>query len=323
MKDIKTYILENEHFKITFLNIGATIYKWEVKGVKNRNIVLSNDNLNDYQDNTKGYFGATIGRVTNRIKEGKFRLSGKDYQLTKNFENGINAGHGGPGGFAFVFFEVKELTNSLIFSYDSPNDEEGYPGSVHLEVIYEIEGNNLIITYKGDIKGETIMNITNHSYFNLDGTNSVLTHKLIGHNPAYLELNDLNQVTGKLVPTKKTTLDFSKGKTLAEALTHPYVLRNKERGLDFTFYFPEHHLLLEGKDLKLKVTTTYPCIHLYALTVAPSQLLLGDVKIKPHHALAIEPSFETDAINHPTFSNIIFSEKRPYHEIVTYTVSLR
>lgn len=321
-KEIKQYVLENKIQKITFLDVGAAIYKWEIKPLAYRNIVLTNKDLSAYLDRDAGYFGATVGRVANRIKNGKFSLDGVTYTLHRNFDDSHNHGHGGVDGFSFQKFAAKSCKRKIIFSYTSRDGEENYPGEVTLKVIYRLRRNKLKITYKARVNGKSPLNITNHTYFNLTASEKVTDHVLKGKNTAFLALNNLNQVTGETVNVKESGLDFSRGRLIKEALTDRYVQEISTRRLDFTFFFPRKRLALIANDITLKLKTTYPCIHIYALTTPPKQKLINNKTINQHHALALEPSFPTDALNQPHLGNIIFSPRRPYKESITYQVKI-
>jgi aldose 1-epimerase len=321
---MKKYTLENDFQKITFLDVGATIYSWEIKQKSNRNIVLSNDNLNDYLDNRCGYFGATIGRVANRIKDGKFSLNGVEYQLDINFDNHANAGHGGQTGFWMQPFTcVSHDKSTLVFSYTSPNGHEGYPGNLTLKVTYRLEGSSLLLTYDAQSDQDTPINITNHSYFNLDGSDTIVTHRLQVDAPLYLPYDVKKAVTGEMLVTENTALDFSNEKPLAIITTDPELQDDKTRGIDHCLIMGDKkQLTLKGQDLKLMVTTSYPAVQLYGSGFPGNQLLLGKRKFNKYHALAIEPQLPVDAINHPHLGSMVLKKGESYHHFIRYELEV-
>ena len=321
---MEQYTLENDFHKITFLDVGATIYTWEIKQKNNRNIVLSNDNLNDYLDSRCGYFGATIGRVANRIKDGKFSLNGIDYQLDINFDNNANAGHGGKTGFWMQSFSfVSHDQSTLVFRLLSPNGHEGYPGNLTLKVTYHLEGPTLLLTYDAVCDQDTPINITNHSYFNLDASDTIVTHRLQVDAPLYLPYDEKKAVTGEMFVTENTALDFSNEKSLAIITTDPDLQDQKTNGIDHCLIIGDKkQITLKGKDLKLTVTTSYPAVQLYGCGFPGEQLLLGKKKFQKYHALAIEPQLPVDAINHPNLGSMTLKKGEHYHHFIRYELEV-
>ncbi len=213
-RDISQYTLENDRgMVVKIINFGGIITDILVPGKDgaNHNVVLGFDNLESYL-NTHPYFGAIVGRFANRIANGRFELDGKVYNLAVN--NGSNHLHGGIEGFDKKFWSAKkESTGSeviLRLNYLSPHMEEGYPGNLSVEIDYALNNNNeLILRYKAETDQDTIINLTNHTYFNLNGINSdVLKHKLIMDCDNYTP-SDNNQIpTGEIRPVDGTPFDF-------------------------------------------------------------------------------------------------------------------
>src|SRR5690554_1506869 len=134
---MQTITLKNEYQELTILNIGATIHEWKTFSDQ-RNIVISNEDLNIYKEANMGYLNQTIGRVANRIKNASFTLNSKTYQLTKNAD-GIHHAHGGPSGFFMRPFDIAEVSKHMVkLKYISKHLEEGYPGELTLCVTYEL-----------------------------------------------------------------------------------------------------------------------------------------------------------------------------------------
>lgn len=319
------FVLENDFHKVTILDIGATIYKWEVKPLNNRNIVLTYQNKDDYSAPDTSFLGATIGRVANRIKNGVFTLNGKTYQLTKNFDGGLNAGHGGPHGYWQRNFELcHQEKDKLHLMIVSPDDDQGYPGTLILHVIYTLLAQGLNVEYRAKVVDkDTIINITNHSYFNLDGSDSVLDHMLEADFDSFLPYDDNKAVTGEKLSVKGTALDFSAGKSLRDIMFDTYLQDKKTLGLDHCLLFKnEKKLVLKGKELKLTLQTTYPSIQLYGTSFPGEALLLGNQKMKQYHALALEPELPVDAINHPSLGSMTFKKGEEYSHAITYQLEL-
>lgn len=319
-----THVIENEYHRIELTNYGASILRWNVKKKHNRNIVLTYEHNSDYINNNTGYLGATIGRYANRIKEGVFTLDGKKYQLAKNYDNNVNAGHGGDLGFSARYFSVFEkqisgMPSEITFKYVSVDGEEGYPGEVDLSVTYKLEGETLVIKYEATTNAPTIINITNHSYFNLDGSNSVLNHALNFKSQYFLEVNKLNQVTGKKVKIPED-LDLSNGVTINKLMENGLFNSKPQMGLDHCFNLDDQKLMLIGKDLTLIMKTSYPAVQLYATNFPANKKIEGGGYIQKHHALAIEPGFFADQINSDQRDKVILRQGETYKHFIQYIV---
>ena len=178
---IRFYSMENESLKIVVVNMGCRIMEIhtpDASGNKS-DVILGLKNIEDYVDDP-AYFGAIIGRVANRIGDARFTLNGKTYELYAN--NGKNHLHGGKEGFDKKIFDVTPLENGLRFHYFSKDGEEGYPGNLNLYVTYTLNENAFSIHYEADTDADTVVNFTNHLYFNLSNT-------LDKVNDHYLQIN--------------------------------------------------------------------------------------------------------------------------------------
>ena len=252
-KDVFKYILRNKFgMKISVITYGGIITSWLVKDKNNeyKDIVLGFNNLEQYE-NGSPYFGALIGRYGNRIANGKFKLKGKQYSLTTN--DGNNHLHGGMKGFDKVIWEVKETINdssaSLELNYISKDMEEGYPGNLEIKVIYTLNDNDeFIINYMAKSDKTTIVNITQHSYFNLTGdfSNNILDHELVLNADSYLPVNSKLIPMGLIKNVDSTPFDFripkkigidinSENEQLKNGLgyDHCWVLNDQKKGVRF------------------------------------------------------------------------------------------
>ncbi|MCK9235430.1 MAG: aldose epimerase family protein [Acholeplasmataceae bacterium] len=315
------FTLENKHHKITFLNHGASIYEWIVKS-KNRNIVLTNKHLGDYRSPDTGFLGSTIGRVTNRIKDGRFSVHGQSYQLPKNFDQGQNAGHGGIEGFWNQPFNlISSAQSELTFQYVETDGQCGFPGDLTLNVTYTLTDETLKITYTAKTTQATPINITNHSYFNLSEEPTILNHRLQADSSQYLLADETNAVTGDIIDGTNTPMDLRYKKPLHDLIYQPLTQTEQYQGLDHCFLFDkEKQITLESEDLELTVTTSYPAVQIYTLGFPPKQALKQSNKINPFHGIALECQFETDAVNHSHFSNIILEPNETYKQYIEFTI---
>ena len=160
--------LKNDSLSVTVTNLGCTVMKILTadRDGRFRDMVLGYDTIQEYQEHT-GYVGAFVGRVANRIGGASFELNGKTYQLAKN--SGPNAIHGGIEGFSNKVFSYTTGEDEIVFTYTSPDGEEGYPGELNVTVTYRLEADKFILQYEAHTDQDTILNFTNHSYFNLSG----------------------------------------------------------------------------------------------------------------------------------------------------------
>lgn len=317
---MQTFTIKNEYQRITLLNYGATIHEW-FTFKDNTNIVISNVELEDYLDPAKGYFGNTVGRFANRINSGKFSLNGKEYQLNQNF-HGNNHGHGGPNGFFRKKFSVLTHTDELIvFKYVSKHLEENYPGNLELIVTYELEDNKLKVTYKATTDEDTIINITNHSYFNLsDKEETVLNHNLYVGASHVLETDEELIPTGRLIDLTNKNYDLRKNPLLKDVLLNEPDFKYTS-GLDHTFVLDkDESIVLSFNNRKLTINTSYPTTQIFSGNFILKNPILNRKMVK-HYGLAIEPQFEPDAINHDNFSDVVLRKGETYLETIEYVVS--
>ena len=176
-------------------------------------VVLGYDTVEGYISGD-GYIGATVGRFANRIKEGRFELNGEKYELYIN--NGPNHLHGGKKGFDRCIWSAKQVGEKVVFSRISPDGEEGYPGNLEISVIFGWEGDSLIIEYEAETDRDTILNLTNHSYFNLNGKDKVDEHILQINAERFTVCDQNCTPTGELALVEGTAMDFRTPKTIGK-----------------------------------------------------------------------------------------------------------
>jgi aldose 1-epimerase len=251
--EVDEYVLSNQQgMKISIINYGGIITSWTAKDKNGdyKDIVLGYDSLSDYEKDSP-YFGAIIGRYGNRIAQGKFTIEGEEYTLAVN--NGVNHLHGGLKGFDKVVWDAKTEMNassaSLILTYLSEDMEEGYPGNLEVEVIYALNNNDeLSVSYKAKTDKSTVVNLTQHSYFNLSAefSNTVLDHELVLKADAFLPVDTTLIPTGEFRDVTNTPFDFRLPKTIGKQIDdddaqlknglgydHCWVLSNQEEGIRF------------------------------------------------------------------------------------------
>ena len=238
-----------------------------------RDVVLGVDKLSDYQTIPTD-FGASIGRYANRIGQGKFTLDGVEYQLPQN--NFGHCLHGGPNGWQYSIYSVKEATeNSVVLTLSSPDGEEQFPGNVEAQVTYTLTADNAIaIDYEATTDAPTVINMTNHSYFNLTGdpTQTILDHELMINADAFTPVDDTYMTTGEIAPVAGTPMDFTTAKVVGKEIDNfDYIQLKNGNGYDHNWVLntagnkEEAAVVLYAPTtgIELTVYTTEPGIQVY------------------------------------------------------------
>jgi aldose 1-epimerase len=294
------------------------------------NVVLGFDNLDDY---AKGhpFFGAITGRVANRIAKGRFTLDGKEYTLAVN--NGPNHLHGGLKGFDKKVWkaEQKTLTNgvALRLTYTSPDGEEGYPGNLKVAVTYTLtDANELQIDYEATTDKATPVNLTNHSYFNLGGGGSVLSH-VVQLNADHYTPADAGLVpTGEIAPVKGTGLDFTKPLPIGARITEFYAFA---KGFDHNFVIngggEKLTLAARVKEFQsgrqMEVWTTEPGVQLYTGNHLDGKRQgHGGQTYGPHTGFCLETQHYPDSINQPKFPSVVLRPGKTFKSTTVHKFSV-
>jgi aldose 1-epimerase len=338
-QEITLFTLTNEKgVQAQIINFGGIVVSLKVpdKQGKLADVVLGYDSLEGYLENPS-YFGAIIGRYGNRIAHGRFELDGKTYTLAKN--NGENSLHGGKTGFNKVVwmpraFEGKDGP-SLELKYLSKDGEEGYPGDLHVTVTYTLTNTNeLKIDYAATTDKTTVVNLTNHSYFNLTGTpeKDILEHVLMINADRFTPVDSGLIPTGELKPVAGTPFDFRKPTAVGARIgnddeqlklgggyDHNFVLNSapKRGGLTLAA-----RVLEPGSGRVLEVWTTEPGIQFYTSNFLNGSIRgKGGIAYQKHAALCLETQHFPDSPNHPKFPTTTLKPGEKYHTITIYKFS--
>jgi aldose 1-epimerase len=313
-------LTNNLGFKVSITNYGGAITSLKTPDRRGDfdEIVLSYETLDDYVRNPR-YFGALIGRHANRIARGRFSLNGVEYQLTCN--NGVNHLHGGAHGFDKRVWDVSEAGNVLHLSYLSKEGEEGYPGNVTATVDYTLLDRELRIDYRATTDRDTIVNLTNHSYFNLRGAGTILDHELTLNADAFTPVSEDLIPTGEIKPVEGTPMDFRKGKAIGSELQdvaggydHNFVLNDWDRSLRLAARLYEP---VSGR--ALEILTTEPGIQFYSGNFLDGSLIgKNGVAYEKYTGLCLEPQHFPDAPNHPNFPSTVLRHGEEYKHTSVY-----
>jgi len=321
---------KNVTLKIT--NYGAIITSIETpdQSGKVENIACGFEKLEDYLNpeylGSYPYFGCIVGRFGNRIANGKLEIEGKTYQLAIN--NGANHLHGGLIGYDRRLWHAEPIEESnkvgLKLSLFSPDMEENYPGNLNVTCIYTLDNENeLKIEYFAETDKTTVINLTNHTYFNLTGgKENILNHELQLPATQLTELDELIPV-GRILPVEGTPFDFTSQKklirdmaTLPTGYDQNFVLGN-ETG-DFIY---AGSLSESTSRRKVEVFTTQPGIQLYTGYYIPELEIDGKKKFGKYSGVALETQHYPDSPHHKNFPSTILKPGETYHEVTVYKFS--
>lgn len=295
-------------------------------------VVVGFDSLSGYINSTEPYFGATIGRYGNRIAAGKFSLEGKDYQLSVN--NGPNTLHGGKKGFQYrVWDAVKQGDSVLTLSYSAANGEEGFPGNLQASVTYTLTADNrLKMDYRAQTDQTTVVNLTNHAFFNLNGEGSgtVNDHLLQINAARYTPIDSTLIPTGQLKSVKNTPFDFSTPTTIGKRLAQQDEQLNFGKGYDHNFVLNATGLNVlaaevegEKSGILMQIYTTEPGLQFYG-----GNFMQGKNKLRKglddfRTAFCLETQHFPDSPNQATFPTTTLKPGQVYESHSVYAFSVR
>jgi aldose 1-epimerase len=314
-KDTGLWVLENEFITCAITNYGVRIVSLVIKNITGNetDIALGYNTLEQYRNATDPYYGAIVGRYANRIAHAQFTLGANVCRLAAN--DGENILHGGIHGFHNQVWDVLSDTgNSLYLSYCSPDGEEGFPGNLAVTVWYELRGPSLRISYSAETDKPTVVNLSNHTYFNLNGEGSgtVNNHILFVNAAHYTPVNSHLIPTGTIAAVESTPFHFLSPHTIGEKLTQKNEQLFFAGGYDHNFVLnktPEAPDLIVTGDksgISMEVFSDQPGMQLYGGN-AISGMDVGKtgVKYKKQEAFVIEPQHFPDAPNHNNFPAVI------------------
>lgn len=322
---ITAYVLKNSNnMEVTILNYGGIIQSIKIPTQKKVvDVVLGFKDMAGYEADTC-YIGATIGRVANRIFEGKFTLNNINYTLAKN--NGSNHLHGGTKGFSHQIWQGEITSEHKVkLSYLSPDQEEGYPGELNVNVTFSLtEENELCIDYLATSNQDTLINLTNHSYFNLDGTGTIENHNLTLYADTLTESDSHGIPTGKITNVSNTPFDFRQEKKIGKDLHQPDPQLLDKAGYDHNYilaYNGDINLIAIAKSsdnsLQMKAFTNQRGVQLYT-----GNFLTGlgktNAPYTKYSGFCLEAQNFPNAINIPSFDSGILKKGETYHQTTIY-----
>ena len=336
---VETYTLKDGKIEIQITNYGGEVMAIKVpdRTGKVEDVVLGFDTPAGYYQNSNSksaaFFGPIVGRYANRIAHAKFTLDGKEYDLTKN--NGDNTLHGGPNGFHNHVWAGKVISDGVELTYLSKDGEEGYPGDLSVKVRYTLKGEDFKIEYSATTDKPTVLNLTNHSYFNLSGqgNGTILAEELKLNASRFTPVDSGLIPTGELKSVVGTPFDFLKFHAVGERIN------SKDEQLQLGHDGYDHNFVIDGsgKDLTeaaevydpasgrvLKVLTTQPGVQFYTSNFLDGSIKgKGGVAYPRNGALCLETQHFPDSPNHPAFPTTTLNPGSEFHSTTIYRFSTR
>jgi len=313
-KQTHLYTLKNKNGVIaTFTNYGGRIVSLLVpdKDGKLTDVVLGYESVEGFEKSTEPYYGATIGRYGNRIAKGRFKIDGKDYQSSIN--NAPNMLHGGKNGYQSVVWDAKQIdSTTLELTYLSKDMEEGFPGNLTVKVVYSLTDNNEFkCVYEARTDKTTVVNLTNHAFFNLNGEGSgtILNHLVQIDADSYIPVDAGLIPTGKIETVKGTPFDFTKPETIGKRINDDNQQIKNGKGYDHNFVLNKHDLstpiatvIGDKSGIKMEVYTEEPGMQFYSgnFMQAKNAMKRG-IMDEFRTSFAMETQHYPDSPNQPQF----------------------
>ncbi len=333
---INKYNVNNQEFtfieiiqddiKVTLMDYGATLMSIFVpdKDGKYETVLIAYDSLDSYINN-KIYLNATIGPNAGRIKNGKFTLNGKDIQLDLN-DGGVANLHGGKETYAYKFFkyDIHDAIDytRVTFTYETQKEGTRFPGNQRIKIAYTVTKKELLIEFMGETDEDTLLNMTNHAYFNLSGNlkYDIKNHHLFLNSNHFLDLDE-DFVPYKVKPVKDTFLDFTTlkeiGPNFKEGLDHPYLLN------EVNFEIPQAVLFDPISKRQMEVFTTYETLVCYTHNSPDDKPFLFGAPNRKHMSICFEAEHTPNGINIDGLEDSILKKDDIYYEKTLFKFSVK
>ncbi len=336
-KDANLYTLENNNgIKAFFTNYGGRLVSLLVPDKEGEltDVVIGFDTAKGFKNSTEAYFGATIGRYGNRIAKGKFSLNGEEFNIPIN--NGEHSLHGGKKGFQDVMWDAEQPNErTVIFTYLSEDMEEGFPGNLEVQVTYSLNDNNeLEMEYEAETDKTTVVNLTNHAFFNLNGEGSgdVLNHSLQIYADRFTPVDEGLIPTGELQEVEGTPFDFREAKTIGRDIETEYDQLKYGKGYDHNYFLSEkkdkgmnHAATVKGDQsgIVMEVYTEEPGMQFYSGNFMESKnTLKSGAKDDFRTAFALENQHFPDSPNQPNFPSTVLEPGETYKTKSIYSFNV-
>ena len=335
---VDCYTLKNHNgVEMKVINYGATIITLKVPDQNGKldDIVLGFEKLADYEAKSP-YFGCIVGRYGNRIAKGKFTLNGVPYCLATN--NGPNSLHGGLKGFNKAVWHAKEMQTAagpaVEFTHVSKDGEEGYPGNLTMKLVYTLTDKNEVrIDYTATTDKDTVINLTNHSYFNLagQGNGDILGHEMMINASHFTPVDDTLIPTGELRPVKGTPFDFTKPTAIGARIQQDDEQLKFGKGYDHNWVLDKDEAMslvarvVEPQSGRvLEVSTTEPAVQFYTGNFLDGTVTGKAGKVyKQRYGFCLETQHYPDSPNHPNFPPTVLRPGQTYQTTTIFRFSTK
>ncbi len=334
-KEVNAFVIENNcGTKVQLIELGATLDKLFIKD-KNGNltdVLVGHENL-DGHVNRGDYQGVIVGQYANRIKDGKFSIDGVEYNVTCN-EKGITCLHGGGEYNSAIWCGEIIADNAVAFTYHSPDGAEGFPGNVEVKVTYTLTDNNdLELEYRAVSDKKTVINLTNHAYFNLNGFDSgdILNHIIKINADRYTAIDEVSIPTGELPAVAGTPFDFTSEKTIGRDINADHLQLKNGNGYDHNFCINNFDGTLktaavakaDKSGIIMEVKTDLPGIQLYTGNFLDGSIEgKNGIPMTQRCAFCFETQVYPDTPNHPEWPGCIYDAGEEYisHTVFSFSV---
>src|SRR5438477_3970698 len=330
---VEIYALRNGKIEAAITTYGGIVVSLQVPDRKGNmdDVVLGYDSLSQYVSNNP-YFGAIVGRYANRIAHGSFLLEGKTYSVPKN--NGDNSLHGGTRGFDKVVWKAKPIKDGIELSYVSRDGEQGYPGTLTATVRYTLNDDGLRIEYSATTNKPTVVNLTNHSYFNLagQGKGTILQQQLKIHASRFTPVDSTLIPTGELRSVEGTAFDFRALTPIGQRIAADEDQLHKGRGYDHNWVLDKSQGKLSeaaelydpGTGRVLQVLTTELGLQFYSGNFLDGTIVGKQGRTYEHRSgLCLETQHFPDSPNHPNFPSTELKPGKRYRSVTAFKFSVR
>lgn len=332
---VRQYLLDNGAMEVGIINYGGIITSIKVpdRAGEPADVVLGQETLEGYLNRSR-YFGALIGRYGNRIARGQFSLNGTTYNLAQN--NGRNHLHGGLKGFDKVVWDAQEVQETgevgLQLTYSSRDGEESYPGELNVRVRYLLtEAHELRVEYSATTDQDTIVNLTNHSYFNLAAAGTILDHELTIDADAFTPVHEDLIPTGEIRPVANTPMDFNRATSIGARINGDYEQLLKAGGYDHNFVLRTNggplkraaRLLEPRSGRVMEVFTTQPGMQFYSGNFLDGSIVgKAGARYGKNCACCFETQHFPDSPNHPNFPSTVLRPREQYQQVTVFKFSV-
>lgn len=324
-------ILKNNYLEVEISEFGASIIsiKTPDRHGKIVDVVLGYNDIEKYKRQTK-YIGATVGRCCNRIKNGLIEIDGTKYQL--NCNDSKNHLHGGDIGFDKKIWNSKEIENGVELNYISEDGEENYPGQLDVKVTYTLKEKSLVINYKATTNKTTICNLTNHTYFNLNGYGNILQHQVQILADYFTENNQESIPTGKIIPVENTPMDFRNPQYIEKDINNEYYQIQYAKGFDNNWVLNNYNgeirkiatAYSELSGIELEVSTDLPGIQFYSGNFLDgAENGKNNIPIKNHSGFCLECQYFPNAFANDNFEKPILKSDELYNKNIIYKFNIK